>query len=103
MNYPDGMKRKLAPPRPDWFEQAKCRTLKLTPRERLDLFYPDKGENAGEAKGICHTCPVKAECRDYALRNKEEGVWGETSEMDRRDIRAGRPIRRRKPGKKRVA
>lgn len=44
------------------------------------------------AKSFCDGCPVKSECRDFALTNRGVyGVWGGTDEWDRRAIhrRAG--------------
>jgi WhiB family redox-sensing transcriptional regulator len=46
------------------------------------------------AKEVCGQCPVKSECLDYALEtNQDSGIWGGTSEEERRDIR--RDIARR--------
>lgn len=40
-----------------------------------------------EAVAGCLRCPVLAECRDYALTADERsGVWGGTTEMDRRAL-----------------
>lgn len=58
-----------------------------------EVFFPEKGEPSDAAKAICTRCPVQAECLDYALRHDERyGVWGGTSERDRRRLRkeAGR-------------
>jgi WhiB family redox-sensing transcriptional regulator len=57
-----------------------------------ELFYP-VGENGpalaqiAQAKAVCHSCPVRAECLRWALDHGEEGVWGATSEDDRRALR----------------
>jgi WhiB family redox-sensing transcriptional regulator len=46
------------------------------------------------AKEVCRQCPVKTQCLDYALEtNQDSGIWGGTSEEERRDIR--RDIARR--------
>ncbi|WP_231921931.1 WhiB family transcriptional regulator [Rhodococcus rhodochrous] len=40
------------------------------------------------AKQICTSCPVRIPCRDYALETRERhGIWGGTSESDRRGRR----------------
>lgn len=53
-----------------------------------DLFFPADLAGANRAKRICRTCPIKAECLDYALVHGERhGVWGETSEAERRKLR----------------
>ncbi|GAF47114.1 MULTISPECIES: WhiB family transcriptional regulator [Rhodococcus] len=70
-----------------WQLKAQCRRL------GTDLFFPREGEGHGErirrersAKQICADCPVRAECRTHALSFREyHGVWGGTSERDRRD------------------
>lgn len=50
-----------------------------------DVFYPDNGESATEAKRICARCPVNAPCLEWALANNERfGVWGGASERERR-------------------
>ena len=79
-----------------WRAQARC--LGSDP----DLFFPLGG--AGEplaqaetAKRICHQCEVSNLCLQYALEtNQVTGVWGGTSEEERRSmrrnwLRAGRP------------
>lgn len=40
-------------------------------------FYGTTAADDQRAKAICRTCPVIAECRAYALANRESwGVWG---------------------------
>jgi len=56
-----------------------------------DAFYPEKGDPCGPAKAVCAGCPVAAECLEYALAHDERfGVWGGTSEKERRVLRAAR-------------
>jgi WhiB family redox-sensing transcriptional regulator len=36
---------------------------------------------------VCHTCPVRRECLDFALRIREPyGIWGGLNEIERRDL-----------------
>lgn len=52
------------------------------------IFFPEKGEPTTLAKQVCRRCPVDGECLAYALRNNERfGVWGGTSERERRRLR----------------
>jgi WhiB family transcriptional regulator, redox-sensing transcriptional regulator len=44
------------------------------------------------AKARCRPCPVRAACRDYAVRHGQQGIWGGTSEEDRREIRRRRAV-----------
>lgn len=64
-----------------WMLNARCRALE--PGE----FFPSDGVGVDKARLICATCPVKAECLEYALRNRiDHGVWGGASERERRRI-----------------
>lgn len=52
-----------------------------------DLFFPDKGGSTATAKRVCRSCPVQAECLEYALINDEAfGIWGGMSERERRRL-----------------
>ncbi|MDE0803430.1 MAG: WhiB family transcriptional regulator [Acidimicrobiales bacterium] len=58
-----------------------------------DVFFPDRGESLAPAQAICAECIVSDECLEYALANGERfGVWGGTSERERRRIRRARRI-----------
>lgn len=55
-----------------------------------ELFFPDKAGNGliPKAKQICDACPVKAECLEWALTNREEyGIWGGLSAKERARLR----------------
>ena len=48
------------------------------------------------AKAVCAGCPVREACLEFALANDERwGVWGGTSERQRRAMRAVRVRERR--------
>lgn len=55
--------------------------------EDQNLFYPQLGESAAPAKALCSECPVKAECLAWALAHEKQGIWGGTSERERRRLR----------------
>ncbi len=58
------------------------------------LMYDPLG--VARAKAVCAGCPVRAECLEFALANDERwGVWGGTSERQRRAMRAVRVRGRR--------
>jgi WhiB family transcriptional regulator, redox-sensing transcriptional regulator len=65
-----------------WRKRAACRGIDP------EVFYPVSDEDeAWEAKAICAQCPVRQACLEYALANRErEGVWGGTTERERRRI-----------------
>ena len=65
-----------------WQERALC--AQTDP----EAFFPEKGGSTREAKKVCASCDVKAECLEYALANDERfGIWGGLSERERRRIK----------------
>jgi ferredoxin len=68
----------------DWMAKAAC--LNVDP----EVFFPSKGQSTAEARSHCRTCPVVAECRAYALDIGASlyGVWGNTSEYQRLQMRS---------------
>ena len=53
-----------------------------------EAFFPEKGGSTRDAKKICATCEVRAQCLEYALQNDERfGIWGGLSERERRKLR----------------
>ena len=79
-----------------WRAQARC--LGSDP----DLFFPlgSTGKPLAQvelAKGLCLGCDVRERCLQYALEtNQVTGVWGGTTEDERRSlrrrwVRSGRP------------
>jgi WhiB family redox-sensing transcriptional regulator len=67
---------------PEWQERALC--AQTDP----EAFFPEKGGSTREAKRICSSCEVRAECLEYALEKDERfGIWGGMSERERRRLR----------------
>lgn len=65
----------------DWMARGRCRF------EPPATFFPSDGVGVEIAKRICATCPVKGLCLEYALEQRiDHGVWGGTSERQRRRI-----------------
>ena len=57
------------------------------------LFFPSDGVGVDVARKICAECPVKGACLEYALENRiDHGVWGGTSERERRRLIKSRQI-----------
>lgn len=60
-----------------------------------DLFFPVGTTGYAlvqidKAKQVCGECPVAEPCLQYALdTNQDSGIWGGTSEEERRSIRRG--------------
>lgn len=54
-------------------------------------------EQIAAAKLVCSDCTVKDLCLEFALKtNQDSGVWGGTSEEERRQIRRERNAARRR-------
>lgn len=73
----------------EWRKQSACRDTDP------DLFFPIGTTGAAldrirSAKRICKACDSRPKCLEYALMsNQESGVWGGTSEDERRALRKG--------------
>jgi WhiB family transcriptional regulator, redox-sensing transcriptional regulator len=70
----------------DWRDHAACRD------EDPDLFFPigTLGESLlqiDEAKRICRACTVCGPCLRWAVDSGSAGVWGGTTEDERRILR----------------
>nr|WP_029152956.1 WhiB family transcriptional regulator [Microbacterium gubbeenense] len=53
-----------------------------------EAFFPEKGGSTRDAKRVCETCDVRAQCLEYALANDERfGIWGGLSERERRRLK----------------
>lgn len=75
----------------DW-ELAACRD------HDPELFFPLTAHGPGsaqlaEAKAVCGGCPLQRGCLQWAMdTGQEAGVWGGTSEDERRAMRRGARI-----------
>ncbi|GAB6901002.1 hypothetical protein JCM9957A_40920 [Kineosporia succinea] len=70
------------PPELAWQERALC--AQTDP----EAFFPEKGGSTREAKRVCMSCEVRAECLEYALAKDERfGIWGGLSERERRRVK----------------
>lgn len=71
----------------DWYADAACKRANVP----IDYFFPELGEKySEEVKTLCDSCPVRYECREYAVEgNLEDGYWWSTP-RERREIRSER-------------
>lgn len=75
-------------PDTEWMAQGSCAD------KSPSLFFPSDGVGVEVAKRVCVDCPVKSMCLEYALDNRiDHGVWGGTSERERRRILKARSAR----------
>ena len=69
-----------------WTAQAACRGLDT------ETFFGTTPEEAAEALAVCAVCPVRAQCLESAIRNREtSGIWGGTTPDERRRLIRARP------------
>jgi WhiB family redox-sensing transcriptional regulator len=70
-----------------WRERSACRD------SDPDVFFPVGStgtalEQIATAKRICRACQAVSECLEFALAtNQEAGIWGGTTEEERRKLR----------------
>lgn len=76
-----------------WQAHGRCRTNDAA------VFFPpmhfepkvEREAREAKAKAICADCTVRVECLEWALDAQEPfGIWGGSSELDRKHILAGR-------------
>ncbi|WP_031016800.1 WhiB family transcriptional regulator [Streptomyces sp. NRRL S-1314] len=71
----------------NWRHGAACRT------EDPELFFPIGTSGPSllqteQAKAVCRRCPVRKQCLEWALETGQSiGVWGGTSETERRALK----------------
>ena len=71
----------------DWRRDSSCRDTDP------ELFFPvgTTGQalvQIANAKAVCAQCPVSTACLEFALTtNQDSGIWGGTSEEERRKLR----------------
>ena len=79
----------------NWRTASACRDLDA------NMFFPagETGPAAlqiAQAKAICRVCPVQTQCLEFALGTHQDyGIWGGTTEEERRQIRRAWRARQR--------
>lgn len=66
----------------EWMEDGICKQV------GVDVMYPERNKERRVSKKVCLPCPVRASCLAEALKRDESGVWGGTSQRQRRLIQA---------------
>ncbi len=72
--------------RPAWHAQAECARRGLP----TEAFFPSSADSGNWDRRVleaCGACPVKDDCRSWALAHNEQGIWAATDEAGRRTIR----------------
>ena len=60
------------------------------------MFFPESGDGTASraARAVCDGCPCLDPCLEWAIVNESYGIWGGTTEVERRRIRKQRGINR---------
>ena len=82
----------------EWQESAACRE-----HDNVLFFGADDGESEIEkqtreahARSVCHTCPVKEPCLEFAMEtNQKYGIWGGLTDKERASLKRRRARSRR--------
>jgi WhiB family redox-sensing transcriptional regulator len=82
------------PPPGEWSKRGRC----WNQPHLVEQFFPGPHKKV-QVKHLCDECPVRPECRDYALANPSlQGYWGGTRHEERlkmADRRSARPRHQR--------
>ena len=83
----DALEERRVAPEMGWMSRGACRGT-----SEFIEWYPERSNGEVQARrAFCRSvCPVIDECLEYALANDEYGVWGGTSERERRRIKKQR-------------
>ncbi|MGW0080840.1 WhiB family transcriptional regulator [Streptomyces sp. NPDC003393] len=79
-----------------WRDHAACRG------QDPDLFFPIGTTGPAlaqleQARAVCRRCPVQERCLEWALDTDQTiGVWGGTTESERRALKRRRAVARRR-------
>jgi WhiB family redox-sensing transcriptional regulator len=73
----------------DWWLRAACRGS-VNP----DMFFPTQGRPEPERVELCQGCPVRADCLREGLDTGSKGIWGGTTERQRRKLKETIPSQR---------
>lgn len=72
----------IAEGQPEWMRHPRRNCKGVDPRYFFD--------GTARAVAVCQDCPVIKPCLEFALDNGERGIWGGTSERQRRKMRKSR-------------
>lgn len=71
---------------PKWHKDAACKNAPVG----IFVSYGDEDDDPPyppvTALAYCNACPVKADCLQWATENDEYGVWGGTTNYQRRQL-----------------
>ena len=56
-------------------------------KDNYEIELLDYEEKVIQAKAVCESCPFVDPCFVYAIKNDVQGVWGNTTENERKNFR----------------
>lgn len=86
-SMPRGSGAPVLPPNPVWMDRGAC-----SGTSDPVFFEPNNPEACAEEANrlYCRTCPVRAECLDYAMKTRSPGVWAGLSLATREKLAKSR-------------
>jgi len=76
-------------PYPDFYSKGPALCTQLD----SELYFPEgaaaRSDTSAALMKLCQDCPYKAECLEWALVNREDGIWGGTNNYMRSAMRKG--------------
>jgi WhiB family redox-sensing transcriptional regulator len=60
-----------------------------------ELFFPEKTASPSEVRAalnVCNECTFKTPCLEYALKSSVIGIWGGTTDMQRKSLKRKRRV-----------
>ncbi|WP_318209461.1 MULTISPECIES: WhiB family transcriptional regulator [unclassified Streptomyces] len=67
-----------------WHARAACYGVKPKEADRLFFHGPRNTRDRRQARQVCAACPVRLDCLNWALENKEDvGMWGGLTPKER--------------------
>lgn len=85
-----------------WQKNAEC--AKPEYENSIEIFFSNDFSEKHEAKNVCFSCPVRSQCLQWALENKQIwGIWGGNDEFELRRALSvsylGEEAKRKRPPK----
>jgi hypothetical protein len=79
------------------YEKAAC-SDKYQDEQHVDIFFPESGEGhayaIAKAKLLCSQCPIALACFNFAMKEKYDGVWGNSTARERESMRISPRVRK---------
>jgi WhiB family redox-sensing transcriptional regulator len=71
-------------PTPTWQSHGACKG------SDPDQYFPHPYVSHAQIvsiRAVCEACPVRRECADWGIHHEQLGIWGGTTDRQRREIR----------------